>query len=641
MNHSFSECTEAITHDSDPKFLTFERLSTNPEFQAGEGHVVSVIGQELSLSTIETGDGPFEAGPTVGDLTDGTGNVVSLSVEPPVLTRNLIVTDGSPVVTLADLVDGEFTITFHFTDSSTLVVTKTAAEIRSYAIAQGVGGSSVAYVSFPQSDLTSVIGKTLGNATYQTVTHTTVPFTASVSMNAHTSKVTTIYPGSSNFVDLTNGFPTRLDGTLDVGWNTNYQFQTGDHLRLYFTLVGAPTVGGDLSVSFVLDNAAVLGPLHVTATALRAIAASKGTLDETHITVSSTELGWDLSYLANRTIVSIEYSLTNVFAANGSYSMGNGSSIQIQHTDTLSPITSPGTWSHPVSMSGWGSNIPDLQIDVDWRSNFDDFELLVINLAATDILSKTLIGQLPLQNADIDFTGLISSFIATHVGWTIAGVESASMSSNYGPASIEEPSLFELTMVVPIDDSEVRHLITNIDPLDVSGSFDPVIGRNVITTSTRIELRIALFSEDEPGVYGSNVVTHPYEIRQRNLPLFKFRLYDGRLNQETPLTFDVLMFGSQGTPGVDKNLLREWCIVPMDVLTNAGLSLGNASKAINVDQHYPGLPDNFGGAAIYPAKEVVNPWNYIRFVIKPTQGKVNADYNNCYLTITANARELL
>jgi hypothetical protein len=648
MNPSFTHSTEAITHDSDPKYLTFERLSTDPADQAGEGRVVHVIGQELPLPSLIVGNSPGTTGPTLGDLTLGNlaadKNSISLQFEPPIHNSDLETT-GTSTVKFSELTGGQLTFRMFTNVAGGQTFTLTAAQIVALAAAQGKSNMSEAYL-----DLTDFVWEPGMHNPFQImradVTCDTT-FTASTAIDASLSLSEGLIAKDDvgpNY-DLIPALPAA---SLTTGGYVNYlgsgyTIDPTSRLTVQLKLTGTSTTSGVLHLQLNLDNSSSLGEFTITTDQLKALATAQGNLGKTTLQVSSVDLGWDLSGLAGRTVTSIDWVVSTGFASSG-FAMANPSSIGISYGsahDTMT-VVSVATEHHTNPFGGWGSGTPTFTISGDWRSNSDTFEQLSVDVDAISVKNNALTSQLSLQSTAVIMDGVaIYSFMAAHVGWTITGgLPAQNMIHNYGPSSVHEPSIFRLAIKSGMPETPSYDVISSFDPLNVAGTFTDGLSRTQVLSTTSIEFRVSLYPIDSPLTYGSTVVTSPYEVRQRNLPLFKLNVTGTPPNPESPPTFVIAMFGSQGSPDKDEQLLREWTPLSFETLKATGITAPASIASITVANHYPGLPDNFSGIAVFPSKECIGPWNYIRFMLLPAEGKLGSDYTGLYLTITANAREL-
>jgi hypothetical protein len=277
---------------------------------------------------------------------------------------------------------------------------------------------------------------------------------------------------------------------------------------------------------------------------------------------------------------------------------------------------------------------PVFLFHANWVSDSSTWVNVTMDLDAATILAACSSGQLTSQSTVVEIGN--SFFYPTYDGWNMGGMPFSNMVGNYGSTpAMTPPSDF----AVGFSNGSSGGIFSHFNPLNVVGTWTPTSVQKVIDAGARLQVGINLYPLDVAPSYGSVVVTEPYELRQRNLPLFKLHVYGPGVGGESPPTFDVKMFGSQGTPN-ESNDLREWCPMNINYMNNAGLYLDNLVVHVPTDQHYPNMPDNYGGMAIWVPKEIVGPWNYIRFVLTPSEGRINSDYTNCYLTITAAAREL-
>lgn len=119
--------SKAISFDTNPKYLRFQKMSSNPlDLGEGEGKIVADLGDSLDMTLIKTpGSVP---GIVLNDLTGGTDRTIDVEIQAQVLNDSLTV-DGF----IGD-------ITFTLDDASTLgPFTMTAGQITAIADSQGQG----------------------------------------------------------------------------------------------------------------------------------------------------------------------------------------------------------------------------------------------------------------------------------------------------------------------------------------------------------------------------------------------------------------------------------------------------------------------------------------------------------------------
>jgi hypothetical protein len=637
MNRSFTESTEAVTHDSDPKYLRFQRISDDPTKQAGEGVVVERIGTELALSTLESGDVPAVPGPRVGDLTGGTSNSVTLQLQPPVHNDDLTQTLPGGTAVFNDLTAGEITVHLLFTDTTTQDIVITAAELKACAIAQGYGAMSSTFINLLPKWYTLPAGKVIATATMTTTT----AFATSGGLNATASYYLYLAINNPASLIVIAGTAHMNTGSTVTESPGAYTIQPGDYLGLSVTLIGGAVHGGVAEVSFTLDDSSVLGPFPITSGALKTLADSNGRGAQTQLLVLSTDLGWDLSGLVGHSIVSVTFQITSPFSSSG-YLMYAGSNIAVIDgvVNAAFPfITSLGTYTAPF-VAGPYATAPVMTVMGIWLADSSTYVDLLFPLDAASIVSAANSGQRLARSTVVDMYN--SVLYPTYDGWTMGGLFASSMTANYTSShspTIQEPSLF----TIGFSSSGAGAPFSDVDPLNVAGTWAPGVVQRPIAADARLQVGINLFPADVPASFGGNILTEPYEVRLRNLAAFKFHVYGPGTNQDTPgPTFDVVMFVSQGSPEKGDNSLREWAALPINWTNTLGPGfVDNAMASISVDEHFPNMPDNFGGALVFPAyNNNHGPFNYIRFLITPSEGKHNVDYVNMFLTITANAREV-
>lgn len=133
-----------------------------------------------------------------------------------------------------DLTEGELSITLTMTDATVLTVVKTAAQIRTAAIAQGVGALSTGFIVFPHADIASLVGKVLNGAVPITVV-ANVPFRATGGLKQRTSKVLNVYVDFNPEVTS----PATLDGVPTTQLpQTAWTFLGADYLQIEFDFHG-------------------------------------------------------------------------------------------------------------------------------------------------------------------------------------------------------------------------------------------------------------------------------------------------------------------------------------------------------------------------------------------------------------------
>ena len=116
--------------------------------------------------------------------------------------------------TFADLTEGELSITMTMTDSTIFTVTKTAAQIKAAAVAQGMGALTNGDPLFPHSDIAALAGKTLDTTIAITV-QATVPFraTGGLKQTASSANAIAVHDIYGENVPLVT-YGVTLDGAL-------------------------------------------------------------------------------------------------------------------------------------------------------------------------------------------------------------------------------------------------------------------------------------------------------------------------------------------------------------------------------------------------------------------------------------------
>ena len=222
-----SNSGSAITHDSDPKLLTFQAID------AITGQVVSLLGDTPDLSNAANpaiiAAVPGVPGPTIGQLTGGdnglTGNlldrngcVVGVVGNPTVdgltngavgFTFNYAGDISTPVIDNLTAGQRQLDLTFNgiepltpnkltagnmtlilTTDDPSITLEVTAAQIKSLADAQGLGDSISGTLDLTAIvDLSGLVGHNVSNAYYRSGpdVQDSIPFTATVDINKEAS----------------------------------------------------------------------------------------------------------------------------------------------------------------------------------------------------------------------------------------------------------------------------------------------------------------------------------------------------------------------------------------------------------------------------------------------------------------------
>ena len=172
-------------------------------------------------------------------------------------------------------------------------------------------------------------------------------------------------------------------------------------------------------------------------------------------------------------------------------------------------------------------------------------------------------------------------------------------------------------------------------------------GPYVLSTGTAPVMRLYLLPTDAEPTLKPVLMTAPYELRNRNLPAFKFLCSPQNQSDESSRLFDVVTLVSQGpfdgkdwlvNPSIEENLLQ-W--TPTKVAIVDGATDVNTAN-INANNYITNMPVNYGnGSMLILDKNHSGPWNYIRFLIEPHLVEGNpVDLTGYRLRIIANAREL-
>ena len=304
-----SNSGSAITHDSDPKLLTFQAID------AITGQVVSLLGDTPDLSNAANpaiiAAVPGVPGPTIGQLTGGdnglTGNlldrngcVVGVAGNPTVdgLTNGAVgftfnyagdistpvidnltagqrqldlIFNGIEPLTPNKLTAGNMTLILT-TDDPSITLEVTAAQIKSLADAQGLGNSISGTLDLTAIvDLSGLVGHNISNAYYRSGpdVQDSRPFTATVDINKEASTMDfRIMAANTELINGTLADVQSLHNSISVPVNT------GDKIFLTYSFVSA-AVPGNYITSFTLSSAQLIA----LATAQSQLGNSNGLLD--------------------------------------------------------------------------------------------------------------------------------------------------------------------------------------------------------------------------------------------------------------------------------------------------------------------------------------------------------------------------
>jgi hypothetical protein len=258
-----------------------------------------------------------------------------------------------------------------------------------------------------------------------------------------------------------------------------------------------------------------------------------------------------------------------------------------------------------------------------------------IPIDATSILTNPLVTRTVLDPYGQDvFADWTHVYFASFEGWTIVS-EAITATANYGVSAhgpLAATSIINTLIVSIGGGSEWGH----IQPLVTPVATPPASIPYVVDSETHFRIFIRTDPATTAAVDPPILVTEPYEIRQRNLPAFKFSFSGAG---DTPPTIGIKLMVSQGDPtGNPDNTHREWTQITVDSVVSGTVYKEILAPGLSTSQQYTNLPDNYSGAVLTISKEFAGPWNYARFIIDSSP--LAPDYSGIFLQIIANAREL-
>jgi hypothetical protein len=643
----------AVTFDTSPRKLRFRSLSTSLEALLGDG-IETPLDFIQDMGIIKGPTSPGVTGPTVADLTGGTGS-------------------GSPeTVSFSMLTAGTLTITVTYTDSSTSVLPVGFTDIIGLASLQGVSDQHEAYFDLGNLEWPGLsVGKTIDSVSIGMTSDWTSSNPAGLNLLGSTAGHLFINSSSGNDLGclafLSNG--TSSGNGPGIGYTVMISDTLILHMFLYgnnsggnnsVTLQLQPPVTNDTlsagiaQVRFTLDDASVIGPFEISASQLQLLADGHipfGGNDQ-FISVTSDELEWDLSGLQGHTVVASELTITEPFACSA-FLIGAGSNIAINYgTDPLTAVTVAGinaledettSWI----IGGWGDDTPLFTILATWVTDPSTIVNKTLSMTAASIKSFATSGQLTSQLALID---MFQTDLATnYLGWNIGNLASDHMVNEYGPSGIDRPP-------IPHNGAQLE-IFTGGIGVGTIGTWEwnsvtttwipsecPV---SVIQSDISIQLLIRLFPASQPEQHNDVLMTEPFEIRLRDLFCLKVRVTPNPAwTLDNSLTFWVTLLVSQGkVEGLETDEgITEWMPVDsfwldvagggiVDTITNTVVVVANPTAT--------GMPDAyFNGTSILIRKEFTGPWNYARLMFQPATSESPIDLSGGFIEVIGNAREL-
>ena len=651
MRESFNTNVEAVTHDSDPKFLRFFQVDRDTGNE-------TIYGGNLGAANNPTPLPPFD-GPKIGDLTGGISPIVF------------------PIYD--DITGGDFTLTVTCTDTTTAAKTIGFAEFKTTADDQGKGNHNDDKVDMVLSysggtDWGPVLsGKTIDTLRISLNT----PITSSSGTNNSATTFIRFYVGNDHFVELDD--ITQIGTNEVTGLGLAFDVLSMDPLvriKQDYVGSGAPNtisiiteppaelnatywglVQGNVTVRFT-DTEANNYDFPITFTALKTVAATIGLQK---YSATSFQLGWDLSALIGHTIASIYFvgpgasSWKFGFSALSSNFVGSNSSLEVVYNlNQSNPAIYPGSFMRNPDdlIIGAVGALPydgtfNFNIVIELRSGPELNTPVSVNVAATDILSGLSVPQKdesrhinypPMPIEDIG-TGDQQGFLVTSIefnGVGTYGMSGATITSN-------------VQFIVEFNDNPNQyhaggmHGITLGTNDTIVPTFEPFKLASV-DYGAHLGMYFDLYPSSTPETNLPLLMTEPYELRQRNIPAFRlmFNRVDG---EETYPAVNVQMLASQGPINSGSSISWEWTPIPCDVLLKATATKEVETPLLTVNgTNIDNMPLNYGGVMLTVPKEYVGPWNYIRlwfYAQAPVEGVRQEQFLNGHIVLVqANAREL-
>ena len=656
--------TQAVSFDSSPRFVRFESLSGDTQYMTGEGKVVGDLGTLLDLTGLKVpGVIPTFTGPTLNDLTGGTGNTIDFHLEGNPIVDGMTAGfvgfsfhyEGVPTSNpyISSLTAGSFHVTISCIDSTLLIFDLAYSDIVSLAAAQGqsvnVGIIDISSIG----DLSSLVGKTISLVHIASWSN----WTSSSPMNNPASQV--------NFAIQTSSAPY----TAVALCNTDLE-DSGD----FTNIPSVPTVlaGWKININFDLvgePSDSVWGPYEVAFDDFITYADGTGQGTQIGVIMPSTGPGagtgrmpWDLTPLVGKTITAVNINISNAFA--GAMADMNASSMTIQLNDgSLAPlaffgaldeassVTLPITPNQVIQAAGVGSliNIGIVLVG--------ETEIVNVPISAADILAyndaQTATFGVPNQrpNQDGPILVLPSVLFPDHAGWMVKKETNSTVTTAYGPGTLVGPSSIFISFLPQGEGRTGIGTITNLLTPTYDNSDNPSdIGTIGDDENSFIELEFHFFPKSTLPIIKNATITEAIELKNRNLPafVFKFQKSSPPGEGDGEKTINLYAFVSQGDtnqqhePKTPKN--RQWSMIPIEYIE--GLTKSSVATvspfSLFLNSTIEGLPENFGRPVVTIAKEYIGPWDYVRFLLLPTldEGLNPLDYTDWTLQIVANAREL-
>jgi hypothetical protein len=633
-NESFNRSVEAITHDSDPKYLRFVEFDRNNDPPTEVIFNTGNLGEANNPATPASG---AIVGPKIADLTGG----IAL---------------GAPL-TIGDLSDGTTHAILSFLGGTTIEsdITCSGGEgINTLAVVQGKDGLTDGTLSYigTSLDLSSAVGKTLDSITLTN----TVPYGPAGLDKA----ATTFKPKISGSSPI--GLHQLLDGNSTTFGSLGIVIAGGDDFRLRIQMVGTQTSHPN-AVTLTIEPPCTLAGLDAGSVSIVFTTDDSGTyafpllysnlqahgvgIGVQKYSATSFQLGWDLSPLIGKTILFVSIAGTIPWHESGPFDLGTSSHIDIVYNLDQS---NPAVWPGAKMLNPFvGIDIPtvgalpydgtfNFNIVLQLRSSFNFNASLPV--AATNILASLSGPELtefqhlnspPLPITTFDFSA-IHDYVITAASFDAA--------TSYGMVGATVNSKLQLILQMA-DDNNQQHPVGMIHGVTMGTNdaavppFDPVL----ITGNADLGMYFDLYPHSTPDLLPLLLFTEPYELRHRNLPAFRFYFTYG--GQQEGALLNVKMFVSQGKVDTSPQEWL-WTPCPVDVLDNTTALKEQAFAHLDiVDEGITGLSAEYGGSMLIVPKEYTGPWNYIKFLLYTPDGQDVSVLNAGIVNILANAREVI
>jgi len=632
-NQSFTSNTEAIGHDSDPKLLRFKQQSQNPADLNGEGVIVGDLGTAVDLVNANPigGSLPPVPGPTIGDLTGGTGG------------------GGSPIgIGLKHLNGGRLSITVRADGSEAGVsVNVDGSFLAAQAIATGFGDINSAALELsslvPPGDLAAILGLGHFGSEINAVYNNTITFTVDNGALYSIFAKVLLTDGISNLRGVSVDFNAQGGGSSSAG--DPFTANENPALWLAVTIMGVEPANNRCELT--LERVAPNGEQLTAGSFNMQFMLNDFTTIDT--TMNLAKLHADGNHVADwTTLYKTQPSDTQVVIPAGKSVLhvtlsglpsiaGPGlASVQVNFGDTVTGSDAFGSYS--ADFDGYLVT-PDTPVGHDRNVVYGfhllplapDTQTLVLDMSAATIISHASSDERLVQNHRIFYAEVGYNPFAPFIGYAVTRAK-VIFAYAYGSTPVASaPSSIFCGLQCPYEGASttlgfpMRPIQTPISDTTTAMDYRVVDGFGFFVEPN-------LFPRSVPEINLPLLVTEDYEIRQRNRAAFKVYFDPDTIPSDFAGTVQLNAFVSQGAPSGEA---RQWTPCPLKRLDSPATT-PSANNAIIIST-LTGLPTAFSDGMLFSALECLGPWNYIKFIVLPIAEQ--PPINGIMMKIAANARE--